>query len=265
MKSLLLTFDLEEFVCPAERKLGIPKERLFEVSREGLKNIIKILIDNNIRATFFTTYEFANKNKDLIKILVKNGNEISMHGYEHNTSLNKMRDEDAIIELLKAKNGIEKITKKKLKGFRSPQMKILNEKILNKIGIEYDSSLHPTFIPGNFQMFKTRKIHKRGNVTEIPVSVTPFLRLPFSWVWFRNIGLLYTKICTKLNLIDKDYVNIYFHPWDFYNTNTKEFKGVLYISLRNAGDKTIKQLDKYIKWCKKNNLKITTISEYLRI
>ena len=114
MKSLLLTFDLEEFVCPAERKLGIPKERLFEVSREGLKNIIKILIDNNIRATFFTTYEFANKNKDLIKILVKNGNEISMHGYEHNTSLNKMRDEDAIIELLKAKNGIEKITKKKL-------------------------------------------------------------------------------------------------------------------------------------------------------
>ena len=71
MKSLLLTFDLEEFVCPAERKLGIPKERLFEVSREGLKNIIKILIDNNIRATFFTTYEFANKNKDLIKLLSK--------------------------------------------------------------------------------------------------------------------------------------------------------------------------------------------------
>src|SRR3989339_677111 len=53
MKSLLLTFDLEEFVCPAERKLGIPKERLFEVSREGLKNIIKILLSINIFIIFF--------------------------------------------------------------------------------------------------------------------------------------------------------------------------------------------------------------------
>ena len=194
---------------------------------------------------------------------MKKGNEISMHGYEHNTSLNKMKSEDVIKELRKAKMGIEKITGKKVNGFRSPQMKILNEKILNNIGIKYDSSLHPTFIPGNFQMFKTRSIHKRGNVIEIPVSVTPILRLPFSWVWFRNAGLLYTKICTKLNLIDKDYVNIYFHPWDFYNTNTREFKGVLYISLRNAGEKTIEQLDRYVIWCKKNNLEVTTISEYL--
>ena len=62
MKNLLLTFDLEEFVCPAERKLGISKERLFEVSRYGLKNIIRILKENNIRATFFTTYEFAKTN-----------------------------------------------------------------------------------------------------------------------------------------------------------------------------------------------------------
>ena len=259
MKNLLLTFDLEEFVCPAERKLGISKERLFEVSRYGLKNIIRILKENNIRATFFTTYEFANKNKDLIKILVKNRNEISMHGYEHNTSLNKMRDEDVINELRKAKIGIEKITEKKVKGFRSPQMKILNNNVLNKLNIRYDSSLHPTFIPGNFKMFETRKIHKIGNVIEIPVSVTPLLRLPFSWVWFRNVGLLYTKICTRLNLIDKDYVNIYFHPWDFYNTNTKEFRGVLYISLRNSGDKTIIQLDKYIKWCLNNKLEAKTI------
>src|SRR3989344_6895581 len=118
MKSLLLTFDLEEFVCPAERNLNISKERLFEVSREGLKNILKVLKNNNIKATFFSTFEFASKNKDLIKEAVSLGCEVSLHGLDHNVNLNKMPEDKIFQDLKKAKDGLEKITGKKVKGFR---------------------------------------------------------------------------------------------------------------------------------------------------
>ena len=70
MKNLLLTFDLEEFVCPAERKLGISKERLFDVSREGLKNIIKLLKENKIREKIPVIIVF----NDSLKLFLDNKN-----------------------------------------------------------------------------------------------------------------------------------------------------------------------------------------------
>ncbi len=263
MKHLLLTLDLEEFVCPAEIGMKIKKERLFEVSREGLKNVMPIIDKHNIKATFFTTYEFALLNKDILSKLVSKGHEIALHGLYHNTSINNMNEKALFNELHKAKSRTEKLLNIKIKGFRSPQMRKVKYGVLESIGILYDSSMHPTFVPGNNNLFKTRNIHKVKNITVIPVSVTPIFRLPFSWVWFRNLGLFYSKICTRFCLIDKDYINIYFHPWDFYNTNTSEFRGVRYVSLRNAGDKAVRKLEEYCKWCNKIGLQSSTISEYL--
>ncbi len=264
MNTLLLTFDLEQFVTPEEKGMNLSRKELFSLSNQGLEKIHQILLETGTKATFFTTLEFAQQSP-LLKKIAEEGHEIALHGYDHNTHYTEMETNAAEEELKKAKEGLEKLFKTKIKGFRAPQMKILNNTILHNIGISYDSSLHPTYIPrysNNF--FKTRNIHTSHQVKVIPVSVTPLIRLPFSWIWFRNFGLTYAKLCTKLTLLNQNYINIYFHPWDFAELNKEPFKGKIFsLILRNTGIKIAKELKNYITWTQEQGITATTISDYL--
>ena len=57
------------------------------------------------------------------------------------------------------------------------------------------------------------------------------------FLWFRNIGLGYAKICTRLSLIGSDYVNIYFHPWEFVNLEKLKYSDRLpKLIIRNTGE-----------------------------
>ena len=257
MKYFLLTIDLEEFI-PEE--FGI-KEKLdgLEISKLGITRLIDLLRDNKIKATFFITLKFANAYPEIIKELIKEGHEIGLHAYSHDHRYDKMPEKEVYYYLKKAKDEIERKFKIKLNGFRAPQMSTPNPKILKELGIKYDSSLHPTYIPGKYNNFsKKRRIMLKDNFIILPISVTPLLRLPFSWLWFRTLGLNYSKICTLWTLTDQNYINIYFHPWDFSDFNKN------YILLRNTGLKALINLDEYLKWCNKNNLKFDTISNYLK-
>ena len=94
------------------------------------------------------------------------------------------------------------------------------------------------------------------NIMEIPISVTPFLRLPLSWLWFRNLGLNYAKICTILN--NQPFTNIYFHPWEFQDI--KKYNIPLIIK-RNTGNKMKKMLKEYLRWCLSKNFNFVTMDE----
>ncbi len=253
MKSFLLTFDIEEF--------DFVKSDRLEISYEGLNNLLNLLKNKKIKATFFVTATFCKKYTNLVKEISKN-NEIASHGYSHEDNYFSMDDSKFLEALTKSKQILEESTGKKVIGFRSPRLSKVNYKILKQAGFEYDSSFHPTYIPGRYNnFFKTRRVFTKEDIKVIPISVTPLLRLPFSWFWFRNFGLTYTKICTKLNLLDKDYVNIYFHPWEFVDLNKYKLNKSI---KRNTGNKLIKMLDNYIDWNLNNNLKFVTVKEYLK-
>ncbi len=266
MENLILTFDLEEFVTPLEVGMNVGKEELFDISLEGFRNLIEILDKHpKIKCTFFTTWEFAEKSKKELKKLMNKGHEIGLHGLTHNINLFNMRYDDVKSELLNAKNNLEKEFNIEVFGFRSPQMRGLDARILKDIGIKYDSSMHPTYIPGrDFNYFKKREAYFNV-VFQVPVSVTPFIRMPFSWLWFRNFGLTYSKVCTRLVYLDQDFVNIYFHPWDFVNVNKKPFKGnIMKLIIRRTGGKMLDQFDNYLSWCE-NNFNSITMKEYFNI
>ena len=266
MNSLLLTFDLEQFVTPEEKGMNIPRKELFRISNEGLERIYTLLKETQTKATFFTTLEFA-KQSLLLKKIVEEGHEIALHGYEHNIHYHEMKSEEALQELKKAKEELERLFAIKIKGLRTPQMRTLNFQILKKLGIAYDSSLHPTYIPGyKNDFFKTRRIKEKEGIKIVPVSVVPLIKAPFSWIWFRNLGLFYVKCCTKLCLLADDRIHLYFHPWDFADLNKEPFKGRIFpLILRNSGKKAENQLKEYILWCRKKGLKSRTLSDYLRL
>jgi hypothetical protein len=270
-KYILLTFDLEEFDFPSELGIKQTEKEKFDVSRTGLNYIISILETQRIKATFFTTASFASNNKNLL-LQLSGGNEIALHGLKHEDDYGKMSQETALAKIKKAKSIIKKITGKNIYGFRAPRLfkkdwKNVDLDFVKKAGLIYDSSLHPTFIPGRYNNFAQKTgIHKINEVIEIPISVSPVLRLPLFWFAFRNFGRGYAKFITFFNLISSDYTMLLFHPWEFIDLNKMklELSPIQKIHFtRNTGEKLIKNLESYIKWAKNKGYEFCTISQFL--
>ena len=203
---LLLTFDLEEF-----DEITSSKEALkFNISYKGVSLLNNLLLKHDLKATFFTTAKFASTFPELLKKLKREGNEIACHGYSHSDSYIK-----DLSNIKKAKEEFENLGFQ-VNGFRAPRFEIKKIEKLSEFGFSYDSSIHPTFVPGRyFNLSKKRDIHKIGNIIEIPPSTLPLIRAPISWFFFKNLGLNYAKNFTKLNSLFSSYTMLLFHPWEF--------------------------------------------------
>ncbi|NIM46923.1 MAG: polysaccharide deacetylase family protein [Candidatus Aenigmarchaeota archaeon] len=260
-KTVLLTFDLEEFDLPLEYGIHINYADMFSISVNGCLKILNILRNYKINSTFFITGFFGENRPKLIKKINKLGHEIALHGYKHDQKYSEMKKEDILNDIKRGKKILEKICRKKVYGFRSPRMEMVSFEILKKTGLKYDSSLHPTYVPGRYNNFTSpRDIKSYKGFFEVPISVTPVVRLPFTWVWFRNLGLNYAKICSKLSFLNQSFINIYFHPWEF--VNVKKFKIPMYIK-NKTGNTMIKLLKYYIEWCLENEFRFNTIINFI--
>ena len=252
MKSILLTFDLEEFDLPKEFNHSISEDKMYGISEQGLNNLLQLLNKYNIRSTFFTTANFANYYPEKIKDLSEK-HEIASHGYSHSEPL-------TLENIKKAKEEKELIIEKPIRGFRAPRWNLQNINIVEKAGFNYDSSSHPIYLPGRyFNLNKNRKLHKINNILEIPASTLP-PNFSIFWLAFKNLPLTYSKLFTRLNLINLDYTMLVFHPWEF--ANLSKIKIPNYIKRKHSKE-LLKKLEKYILFCKERKYKFQTINDFL--
>ena len=257
MKSVLLTFDVEEFDLPKEFNCQISEKKMYETSKEGLLNLVNLLRKHNILATFFVTANFAMEYPALLKMLDKEGHEIASHGYNH-SSLSQN-----INQIKEAKLEKEKIIGKSINGYRAPRFNISHLSELPNIGFIYDSSIHPTFLPGRYNnFFKPIGIYKIGKLIEISPSVLPVIRLPIFWLAFKNFPIFYQKIFTKINFMSSDYLMLVFHSWEFANLNKIDIPQFI---KRKHGSKMLNLLENYIMFAKKNKCLFDTIKGFLKI
>lgn len=246
---------------PKEYNINLKDEVVYKESFEGTKKILGLLDDLSLNATFFVTAKFALEYPLLIKE-ISNKHEIALHGYKHDSNYQKMSNPEAFKELFIAKKEIESIISKKIYGFRAPRMMHLSFKVLKDLGLEYDSSLHPTYVPRRYNhFFRERKLKVKEGIVQIPISVIPLLRFPFTWLWFRNLSLSYAKLCTRLSVLDNDFVNIYFHPWEFQDLES--YKIPFYMR-RNTGLYLEKKLKKYLRWCVNKNFRFISLKDYIK-
>ncbi len=89
---------------------------------QNVRNLLPVLTNENIEATFFVEANFAQSNNDLIQYLAEFGEVAAMVdiGYlsSVNDTINKLYDYEAQLDnLINAKKTIEKITRKTLSGF----------------------------------------------------------------------------------------------------------------------------------------------------
>lgn len=252
MKSILLTFDLEEFDLPLEFDRDIDEESMYNISMQGLNNILLVLSKNNVRATFFTTANFAKRYPETIRYLSRD-HEIASHGFSHS-------DPVTLESIRSAKELKERIIEKSITGFRAPRWNLRDFSIVNMANFQYDSSSHPIYLPGRYNnLHQPRYPHLKNGLKELPAS-TMIPNLSLFWLAFKNFPLVYAKLFTKTNFLQSDYTMTIQHPWEFADIEDIDIPN--YIK-NPCGKKLTIKLNKYIKFCKSNNYKFKTCGEFL--
>lgn len=252
---VLLSFDIEEFDLPREHGGEISLEEGARVSADGLEKILNLLSRCGVKATFFTTGNFAKIRPDLIKQIIVAGHEVGCHGVDH--------FEPKKSDILESKKILEKVVGAKVYGYRQPRMFKIDYMELKKNGFLYDSSINPAWIPGRYNHRKiSRKAFCRNGVIEVPVSVATGFRIPLFWLALHLYPVKIYMAGAKRALKETGYFATYFHPWEF----SEFLKGYgmvpSYIKL-HSGEKMVARLEKVILELKKSGCDFETYKQYV--
>lgn len=223
----ILTFDIEEWYI--EKTFHGNRKEKFEIFDRYLAQILEILEERGLNATFFCLGKMALDFPEIVKRIVEKGHEIACHSNKH-VWLNKMSykevDEDTRIAI----DSLEQLLGNKIKGYRAPAFSIgENNKwafeIFHKYGIEYDASIFPAARDfGGFPSFGHNRpilVSYQGiEIKEFPICMTRLFGKNIAYSgggYFRLFPLWYILKTIK----NSDYVMTYFHIGDLLPGNKK--------------------------------------------
>ncbi|MDE3252527.1 MAG: DUF3473 domain-containing protein [Bacteroidota bacterium] len=250
-RHILLSFDVEEFDLPLEYGHQIPMEKQIETGINGLKAIDPFLTDPDLKVTLFTTAHFALQVPDSIRSLAEH-HEIASHTYYHSSF--------DVPDLLASRLALEKISGTNVNGIRMPRMRDVLAADLLQAGYTYDSSINPTWIPGRYNHFNLpRTTFLEKDLTRIPASVSPLIRVPLFWLSFKNLPFPVYKSLALQTLQKDGYLCLYFHPWEF--TDLSSF-GLPVIVRKIDGNRLQERLQLLLTHLKKE-ADFITIQDYL--
>lgn len=113
--------------CEQEPKVSL----MFNVywGTEYLDNILEILEDNNVKATFFIGGVWAARNQDMLNQIVLKGHEIASHGYYHK-DMGKLSYEECKKEIINTNRLLTELTGKEISLFAPPSGSFNNNLLL---------------------------------------------------------------------------------------------------------------------------------------
>ena len=253
---ILLSFDTEEFDVPREHGVDFSLEEGMDVSREGTNRILDVLRQNDVKATFFCTGNFAQNAPDVMKRIMDEGHEVACHGVDH------WRPADT--DFARSKEIVERITGRTVYGYRQPRMFPVLESEIKRVGYRYNSSLNPAFIPGRYMhLTEPRTWFMKDGVMQIPASVTPWLRFPLFWLSLHNLPQWLYHWLTRRTLSRDGYFVTYFHPWEFYELKEHPELKMPFIIRNHSGQQMMERLDSLIKMLKGSGHEFITFNEFV--
>lgn len=234
---ILLTFDVEEFDTPLDYGLNPDLNEQIAVSTQGMRALQTLLAARGVPATLFTTATYALHEPTFVRELAI-GHEIASHGYYHGSY------EPA--DLGRSKHVLEEIAGTPVRGFRRARMMPVEERDLREAGYRYNSSMHPTWLPGRYNhLDKPRTPYVREGILNIPPSVSPRFRIPLFWLAFKNYPEALFRRLSDDVLRDTGLLHLYFHPWEFADLSGYPLPGYV---RRLAGEPLLDRLDRYLGW-----------------
>jgi peptidoglycan/xylan/chitin deacetylase (PgdA/CDA1 family) len=266
MARLLFTVDAEEFDLPQEYGLAHNEADALSISRRGFEALQDLLRQHRVQATHFTTLPFAEAASGPLREALVLDHELGLHAYAHRDDLRKLSAAEASHRLATAKRRLEAEFSVTVRGYRANRFRSPARSVLRDVGLQWTSNLHPTWVPGSYNNFtRTRLPHVDAGLLEVPISVTPTLRLPLSWFWLRNFGWPWFRANVRRAMQGTGYLHIYVHPWEF--ATHAPIAGLPLmgrLSLRRTGPPFLHLMDRVLRWCADEGLQPMTITRYLR-
>lgn len=257
MAKILLSFDTEEFDVPREHGVDISLGDAMKISVAGTTAILDTLKKHGVHATFFCTSNFVENAPEIMQRIADDGHEIAAHGCDH--------WQPKPSDVSRSKEIIEKLTGTEVKGYRQPRMFSVSDEEIARCGYVYNSSLNPAFIPGRYMhLTDPRTCFMKDGVLQIPASVTPLLRFPLFWLSCHHLPKkIYRRLARRV--ADHDgYFATYFHPWEFFDINSRPDLKIPYIISHNSGNGMIARLGELIDYFKRSGDEFTTYYEFAK-
>lgn len=208
-----------------------------------------MLLNLEIKATFFVTASWAREFPEKI-IQLSTQHEIASHACSHSI----FADSDYLASKLE----LQKITGKKVNGFRMPRLANVDYLKIQSAGYTYDASLNPTWLPGRYnKRTEPRLPFMKNGLVILPSSVTPVLRIPFFWLTFKNFPAVVNLLLLK-RIMKNNVVIFYIHPWEFADIG--DIKLPFYIN-RNYGDALGQKFVRFLERIKRD-VDFITCTEY---
>lgn len=268
----ILTIDVEDWyhICGVDEL--IPEKAWPQLeSRVTINtlNILDILSQKRVEATFFVLGFVAEKHPELIERINEAGQEIAVHGYAHRR-VYTMTHDSFRQDLNKAANIISQITGRPVKGYRAPEWSIRDDslwalEILHQEGFEYDSSMASLPIIGNqdYATIPHERTLAKGHIWEFPpfVATTPLINLPLGGGWGLRV-FPYNLIRSSIQrLNNQGYPAVIFlHPREFdaHNPRIKLPLAKRFV-LEAQFEKTEKRLHRLL-----DDFRFTSVSNFLQ-
>lgn len=184
--------------------------------------ILDILDRNQTKATFFVVGQIAEEMPHLIKEIDFRGHEIGCHGYEHRP-LNEFDPSQLRQPILRAKEILEDLIGKKVRGFRAPWFALPTDRdnffqMIKQAGFEYDSSIWVAWSPRKDSLRQSTFFRWPGGPFEVAI---PFLLLRAkrislcSGISFRLLPLFITNWYIRRLNEDGLPAVLFLHPYEF--------------------------------------------------
>ena len=176
----------------------------FRGIEEGAPALLRLFAESNVRATYFTTGEVAEKYPDAVRALVDDGHELGCHGVTH-TAFDTLAERDARWEIERSSDILRECAP--VDSFRAPYLRFPEPYValLEQHGFATDASL---------AKYKRSFYRDRQptTLTRIAASMTSsVLRLPRV---IRNPWLLSLS----------DPVVLFVHPWEFVDLTHEKLR-----------------------------------------
>jgi polysaccharide deacetylase family protein (PEP-CTERM system associated) len=224
------TIDLEEYFQVSAFASTVARsdwERFESRVTWEVNRLLELLGQHQARATFFVLGWVAERQRELIRAIVRAGHEIASHGWDHARVTDQTRPQFRE-SVRRTKDVLEGITGAPVLGFRAPSFSIVPGRewaldILIEEGYRYDSSLFPVRRPGGAYGYPDgrRDPHwlerPAGRLAEIPPATLNWcgLNLPagggayFRLLPYRVVGAALRQ-CERRNVPGTFYI----HPWE---------------------------------------------------
>jgi len=212
---LLMTFDVEEFDLPDDLGRTVDPDLADEVAQRGARELARFLRRQQLPATCFVSGSFASRWPREVEELARAGAEIGCHGAVHARQWTA-RGPAGVEQLVGARRRLSGLAAGPVLGYRSPRFAPISLQLLASAGFRYDSSDHPTWLPGRYNHLARSTVpNRRSGLIEVPVTVLPAIRYPLSWIWFRNMPLPAMARMADVAARRRGLLCVYFHSWEF--------------------------------------------------